>query len=276
MIYRKHGSVARWENGTLIRVSESGAAREEGELFECWPEVWSAAAPAAALDLGSAALPRRVEAVASAVKAAAGAAALHIERLLVMAGLAEHEYDGRTWSDETDRVHLSMTHGHLRVLVDSTARRLGDIAPIADALRRAEPHERVAPKRLRLAPNVAAALLPHLANIIQTAGGVDGYGHPIVEARAPWPNVYRPSYRVRPVRMPLNVRIDCDETEIDADLPRALALLAPVHGRTLRVLVEDKQRVYPATVVVDGIRAAGAERIWYPYGGGSFGAELML
>ncbi|MGZ5472689.1 MAG: hypothetical protein ACXW31_02240, partial [Thermoanaerobaculia bacterium] len=38
MIYRKHGTVARWENGTLIRVTESGIAIEEGEYFECRPE----------------------------------------------------------------------------------------------------------------------------------------------------------------------------------------------------------------------------------------------
>ena len=38
MIYRKRGSVARWENGALVRVSESGVAFERGELFECHPE----------------------------------------------------------------------------------------------------------------------------------------------------------------------------------------------------------------------------------------------
>jgi hypothetical protein len=38
MIYRKQGVIARWENGTLIRVTESGVAIEEGEYFECRPE----------------------------------------------------------------------------------------------------------------------------------------------------------------------------------------------------------------------------------------------
>ena len=38
MIYRKRGSVVRWENGTVIRVTESGVAIEEGERFECHPD----------------------------------------------------------------------------------------------------------------------------------------------------------------------------------------------------------------------------------------------
>lgn len=43
MIYRKRGQTVRWENGTLIRVTESGVAWEEGERFICEPAVWSAA-----------------------------------------------------------------------------------------------------------------------------------------------------------------------------------------------------------------------------------------
>jgi hypothetical protein len=112
--------------------------------------------------------------------------------------------------------------------------------------------------------------------VVQTAGGVDGYGNPIVEADGNWPNVYRPSYRVRPVRMPLNLRIECDRTAIDETAPRAIALLAPLDGTTLRVLIRDGDRVYPATVRVTRVRAVARERTWYPYGGGSFGAEMML
>ena len=33
MIYRKRGSVVRWENGTLVRVAESGMAIEEGRAL---------------------------------------------------------------------------------------------------------------------------------------------------------------------------------------------------------------------------------------------------
>lgn len=267
MIYRKHGTVARWENGTLIRVTESGVAIEDGEYFECRPEPSS---------------PRLVES-SRALEIADVLRDVPAERLIVTHGVADHECEGRTWREETDRVHASLTHGKLRALVDSTTRRLDDFFAIADALKRADQTERQPPSRLRLEPNVTAALLPHLvgrlpANVrlVQTAGGIDGYGNDIVEAEGEWPNAYRPSYRVRPVRMPLNLRLDCASTGVDETAPYAIALLAPVAGVTIRVLIVDGQRVYPAVVTVEHIRSVGTSRAWYPYGGGSFGAALML
>jgi hypothetical protein len=76
--------------------------------------------------------------------------------------------------------------------------------------------------------------------------------------------------------MPHNLRLECDVTQIDEARPRAIALLAPADGLTLRVLVEDGPRVYPCTVRVTRIDAVSNERTWYPYGAGSFGAEMML
>lgn len=268
--YRKHGRVARWENGTLIRVVESGIAIEDGDSFECRP--FECGGNATALESGG---------IASALHALR---ALRYERLIVTHGIAEHECEGRTWREETTRVHASLTKGKLRALVDATFDRIDDVMRIADALQRAEEMEREL-SHVRLEPNVTAALIPHLVahldkrtdvRVIQTAGGVDGYGHAIIEAANAWPNVYRPSYRMRPVRMPLNLRLECEDTHIDEDAPRAIALLAPVTGLTIRVLVEDGRRVHPATVAVDRIRAVADERVWYPYGGGSFGAALML
>ena len=266
MIYRKHGTVARWENGMLIRVTESGIAIEDGDYFECRPESTSRR-----VDESS-----RVLAVARALKEVA------FERLIITHGIADHECEGRTWREETDRIHAAIIHDKLRALVDSTTRRLDDLFRIAAALNRAEQTERPI-DHVRLEPNVTAALLPHLAGhtpsnvrLIQTEGGIDGYGNDIVEAEDNWPNAYRPSYRVRPVRMPLNLRLECENTQIDEDAPSAIALLAPVNGLLLRVLVEDGQRVYPATITVAHIRAVSDDRIWYPYGGGSFGAALML
>ncbi len=267
MIYRKQGATERWENGTLIRVTECGVAIEEGDYFECRPDVGRASAR-----------PLRGR------RAEARPTLLHdikFERLIITHGVADHECEDRTWREETDRIHASLVHDKLRGLVDSTSERLDDVFTIANALPRAE-QERPAPKHLRIEPNVTAALLPHFVNrppknvrIVQTAGGIDGYGNPIVEANADWPNAYRPSYRVRPVRMPHNLRIECDDTQIDEDAPRAIALLAPVSNR-LRVLVVDRQRVYPTTVTIARIRAVATDRIWYPYGAGSFGAAMML
>lgn len=259
MIYRKRGSTLRYEHGTLVRVAECGIAREEGERFECFPDPDATPPPfPESLDVPDVAC----------------------ERLIVTRGIAEHECDGRTWREETVRVHASLTKGRVRALIDSTT--FDEVRAIADALQRVEA-ERDAPPRLRLAPNVTAALLPALAGVappnvrlVQTAGGVDGYGNPLVETDRDWPNFYRPSYRVRPVRMPLDLRLECDASEIDEARPRAIALLAPVDLQALRMLIADGNHVYPTTVRVTRIDAVSDVRTWYPYGGGSFGAELML
>jgi hypothetical protein len=297
MIYRKSGSVVRWEHGTLVRVIERGIAIEEGELFECRPE------PGPTLP------PRDPSSVLDAVRDVQSAAGgIEIERLIVSDGVAEHEYGGRQWEEQTRRVHLSLLRGRTRALLDLGSFETGAVARVAEAMSRLDEQERPAPPRLRFAPNVTAALLPSLAGIappnvrlVQTQGGVDGRGEPILEhelpsplspkpsalspqasalspqpSALPWPNWYRPSYRVRPIRMPLHLRLECDVTAIERDRPVAVALLAPADRLTLRVLVDDGERAFPATVRVTRIDAVAGERIWYPYGGGSFGAEMML
>jgi hypothetical protein len=208
--------------------------------------------------------------------------AVTVERVIAVEGFAEHEYGDRTWSEHTQRLHVALTHRRERALIDQANFDTTHIARVAHALARCG-EEREAPPRLRLAENITAALLPTLlalappnVRIRQTAGGIDGKGEDIVEAAKEWPNWYRPSYRSRPVKAPLNLRLECDVTEIDESRPIAIALLAPVTGLTLRVLVEDGAHVYPATVRVTRIDAVSDRRTWYPYGAGSFGAEMML
>lgn len=278
MIYRKRGGVVRWENGALVRVSESGVAFEKEELFECHPE-------------SSGDLPiideRDVIEAAHAVQRVASAADVAIERLIVTDGVAEHECDDKRWQERARRMHVSFVRAHTRAILDLGSFEMKDVVRVANVLARADDVERDAPPRLRLAPNVTAALLPSLVGIappnvrlVQTAGGLDGCGEPIVETSEVWPNWYRPSYRVRPTRMPLQLRLECDVTTSDTDRPRAVALLAPVSiinsELVLRVLIDDRHRAFPATVRVARIDAVSNERTWYPYGGGSFGAEMML
>jgi hypothetical protein len=272
MIYRKRGSVARWENGTLVRVTERGIAIERGESFECEPE---AAGEVPRVD------ERRVIEVARTLREATGD--VEIERLIIIDGIADHEYGDRAWSDETQRIHLSLLHARTRALLDLASFDLTDVRRVAAALAKSDGIERPAPSRLRIAQNVTAALVPFAlpnVRIVQTAGGVDGYGEPILESAGPWPNVYRPSYRVRPVRMPLRLRIECEATEIDPNLPVAVALTAsPVlEDGVLLVpaLIDDGARVFPSTIRIERIAAVAAPGALYPYGGGSFGAEMML
>jgi len=293
VIYRKRGSVARWENGTLVRTIEQGIAIERGEWFECRPE---SRGDVQEVD------PSHVIAVAHAVRGAARDSV--IERLIVSDGFAEHECseredsEPRRWSERAQRLHLSLVHHTTRALLDLGSFDLDLITRVATSLARSETRDRHAPPRLRLAPHVTAALLPSLlaiappnVRLVQTAGGIDGHGHLIVEAivkatgeasvgsAGAWPNVYRPSYRMRPVRMPLDVRIECEVQEIERERPEAVAMLgAPLMegGLVVRLLIEEGERVYPAAVRIARIDAVSASRTWYPYAGGSFGAEMML
>jgi hypothetical protein len=265
MIYRKRGSTIRWENGVRIRVSESGWAREVGNLFECAP--LDEALPQFALDEESPRLP----ALPSSVE---------VERFVYSRGIASHEYGDARWTESSERAHVALVRGSLRVLLDCTGDQLGELARIAQALALASPVEEEAPRRLRLAPNVTAALLPVLYGIappnvrlVQTAGATDGYGQHVTEEGL---HYYRPSYRVRPEILPFDLRLVCDVTEIEADQPIAEALLEPATSHELAVLVREGARAYPARIRVTRIDAVSDQRVWYPYGAGSFGAEMML
>lgn len=252
MIYRKRGAVARWENGTLIRVTESGIAIEDGERFECHP----GRSEGPSLEIED---PPRIYVEGNA------------ERLILINGLAEHLFGEQRWEERIQRLHLALTHKTERVLIDQADFDTTHITHVATALQRMTA-ERDAPPKLRFAQNVTAALAPFLGGI-QTAGGKDGYGNAIVDGGEGW---YRPSYRVRPVKTKLNVRLVHDVTEIDSSLPQAIALLRPVDGLTVRVLIEDGPRVYPSEVRITRIAAVASDRTFYPYGAGSFGAEMML
>jgi hypothetical protein len=284
-IYRKWGRVTRYENGWLVRVEEAGVAIEEGESFTCEPSKDDEREKDGQREM------LNVECSMLNVEAMLAAASLNstfniqhstlniapplrIERLIITSGTAAHEFADRRWTDTTQRIHLSIAYAGRRVLIDAAD--FDDVAAIADTFARSQTTEREAPKHLRLAPNVSAALLPaigHLVELRQTPGGIDGKGNPIAEGEANW---YRPSYRVRPMRVPMDIRAIHKYNDIDASLPRAVALLAPVTGPLLRVLIEDGDAAYPATIRVEHILAVGEERKWYPYGAGSFGAEMML
>lgn len=272
-LYRKRGRVVRWENGRIVRVTECGVAMEN-ERFICYPDPDLASSEGSSLDSA------RVEATARAIRIPEG---IRLERMIVSEGEADHTFRDRAWHETTRRIHLALAKGRFRVLIDLADFDLEPIAPVAEALARAEEGEREAPPRLRLAPAVSAAFLPSLVGLAppnvtlaQRAGGIDGKGNPIEDATAPWPNWYRPSYRVRPARMPFNLTAACDVMEIDEARPMAIALVAPPSALTLRVLVVEGDRVYPSTVRVARIDAISEPRRWYPYGAGVWGAEMTL
>lgn len=268
--------MVRYENGRTIAVLEAGEAVEDGALFRCGPSGASVTIP----EIGR----ERVSGIANAIEQLVSHP-LKLERLIVSEGVAKHSYGDVKWEERTLRVHAAVVFRALRVLIDLGDDDLADVREIASMFPRAGA-ERAAPSRLRLRPAVAAALLPSLVGVappnvtlMQSGGGLDGKGAAIVEqgiAAPPFPNWYRPSYRVRPVRMPLNLLLKSSVEHVRDDIPIAIALLAPPDGLTLRLLCADGRDVYPATVRVTRIESADEKVRWYPYGAGSFGAEMVL
>jgi len=281
-VYRKWGRVVRYENGTMISVSETGEAFEKDGVFRARPLVEEPAQTRVSV-------PHQDPKIAAFVKETQARVAQtllsvrpgRIERFIASAGIATHETNDITWTEESRRVHISLVNPPLRALIDLASFDLETVAMIAHALARAGA-ERHAPKRIRLAPNVSAAILPSLIGELameQTGGGFDGRGQSIktraVTHDAP-PNWYRPGYAVKPVRAWLNIGA-LSFGRIDPDAPLAIALLEPVHGTTLRVLCVDGDDAFPTTVEASHIVAVSPNTpLLYPYAAGSFGAEMML
>jgi hypothetical protein len=276
-VYRKFGRTLRYEDGTIVRSDEAGEAIEDAQTFTCRPIAHSVELP----PIDGRAIDETVSEIHSIVRAP-----LKIERLIVSEGIAEHQFGERRWRETTRRVHVALTFGTLRALIDLGDFELEDVRVVAGALARAVRAEARThtEARIRLAPNVSAALLPALIGVappniqlMQTAGGFDGKGASIETCDiSSAPNWYRPSYRARPVRAPFSLRASCDATEVSEDLPRAIALLAPIERLTMSVLCVRGATVFPATVRVVRIDAVSDAVRWYPYGAGSFGAEMML
>lgn len=258
-VYRKFGSVVRREGDVLLRIDEAGEAIDDG-VFRVRPIASDRAAPP--LDA------TRVNAVADALMR------LTPERLIVSEGVTEHECDGRRWRDEAQRIHIALTHERMRVLVDhADFEQLDDIHAIAAALRNVSGERDVAP--VRLAPMVAASLLSSLIGRIdveQMPASHDGRGNAIARkpATTPHPNVYRPTYRVRPVAMPFHLRA-VPFGAIDDAAPRALAIV-----NAASLLCVDGRGAFVMPLPIARVAAAGEPLRWYPYGAGSFGAEMML
>lgn len=269
-VYRKFGRVVRRENEFLVRVDEAGEAVEDGGTFACAPLEQQPDAPAIAADDVNAA----ADAIASLVRPP-----LQLERLIVSDGVAFHEFGDQRWSERTQRIHVSIARAPYRALIDRADFSTAAIAATCEALLRAGA-ERSVP-RVRLAENVGAALLPSLIGAIsmqQWGAPHDGKGewieNAIVDDSTPR-NWFRPSYRTRPVRAWFHLRTDAFGA-IDSGLPVAIALLAPIHDRTLRLLCTDGDAAFVATVNASRVLAAAPTKTWFPFAAGCFGAEIML
>ena len=268
-IYRKRGRSVRREGRYLVWADEAGEAFDEQAIFRTrtMDEAVDLPAPDAAAVVAAA---REIEACIEPP--------LTIERMLVSDGIVAHQFGEVAWSESPRRVHLSIARAPLRILFDFADFHLDVVRRAADLLNRAGA-ERKPPERIRLADHVGAALVPFASvEKVQTAMGRDGRGQLIEERRwtpeAP-PNWFRPSYRVRPRKAWFHLRLE-SLGQIDASVPEAIALLAPASRREIRVLCADGRDVYPTTIPIRPIIAVRPAGTWYPYGAGTFGAEVML
>ena len=268
-LYRKWGRSLRREGARVVRVDEAGEAAEDRGVFRTRPigDSLDLAAPdAQSVDAAA----REIELIVKPP--------LFIERLFISEANVAHECNGIRWSETLRRVHVAIARPPIRALLDLADFRFDIVQRIASALLRAG-GEREAPRRIRVAENVGAALLPLLAiEKMQTPAAHDGKGQPI-EARKVTgddpPNWFRPSYRIRPRPSWFHLRAE-RLGRIDEDGPQAIALLAPVGEHTIGVLCIDGNRVFPAVVQLRPVTAARSGDTWYPYGAGAFGSELMF
>ena len=265
-VYRKRGSIVRYENGTIVRATEAGEAFEEDGGFRCQP--WSGVQRLPHID--DAAVKNAAQKIA-----ALEAGGVKIERLILTDGHAEHQFGERTWSDTHRRLHVAFTTGTHRLLLDEGSFDVGEIGGLVELFARIGT-DREPPSRLRLAPRVMAAVTPAFP-FEQTAGGIDGKGLPIAATKAePWPNWYRPSYRVRPQRMPFNIAAQCNGSVVERQLPEGVAILAPPAGAVVRVLCRDGHSVFPATIRIVRIDAMTEPVGWFPYGAGVRAGDAQI
>jgi hypothetical protein len=268
-VYRKWGRSVRREGDRLVKVDEAGEAIDDGGLFRTRAIEETVDLPPPDAKSVDAAV-REIESIIKPP--------LIVERLFVSEGVVAHECDGIQWNETSRRVHISIARPPIRALIDLAEFRFAVVDRIAKALLRAG-EERVVPRRIRLAEHVGAALLPSVkVGKSQTAAPHDGKGQPIADrlVRLEEPmNWFRPSYRLRPRRAWFHLRIDAFG-RFDPEVPEAVALLAPIGDRVMHVLCIDGDRVFPTAVQIGRIVAARPTSIWYPYGAGAFGAEMML
>ena len=173
--YRKWGRSVRREGDRLVKVDEAGEATDDRGLFRTRAIEETVDLPqpdAKSVDAAA----RKIESIIKPP--------LVVERLFLSEGIVAHECDGIRWNETPRRVHISIARPPIRALIDLAEFQFELVDSIANALLRAG-EERAAPRRIRLAEHVGAALLPSAKfDKSQSAAPYDGKGRPIAERRA--------------------------------------------------------------------------------------------
>ncbi|HVT45340.1 MAG TPA: hypothetical protein VMT00_13225 [Thermoanaerobaculia bacterium] len=308
--YVKRGRSARFElnppDETLIELEECGIAESDGPVFAAGQ--WDSCD-----DVMTSIDSRELRRIAAAVRQAV-VSPVTIERLTLADGVASHRVEDesgiRIWDERQVRLFVSLldpAHAtRIELLLGGTSLRdidLTEIGVAADALTRvASSEEWREPRRVRLRPAVAAALLPPIARAHppfphgvrlrqerRSALVRDGMGRPIEEIdltdarETAWPNWFRPSYRFPPLQTPMHLRLDGPDLADDAPPIEAVALAGPLSIARDRIgarllCVERDRAAFTLKVScspaewLERIEGVGREARWYPYHAGSWGA----
>lgn len=312
-IYRKFGTSLRLERrgDSLATVSstEHGEATISNGVFRAQTLNTSAEEDEVEWNLDP--LHTRIEAAIDG--------SLTIERATLVEGLAFHSWtngeDERRWNESTARAHVTVTDPARRIRTTcslgaarSDAIDLAPLRSLTDALSAlaGEPPPD-GPCVIQLEPLVTAELLPLLLHATEKFGGhamvrqgshqdfpVDGTGTSVKEAAlfdgeaaVTLPNVFRPSYRNRPVRAPFHLQlVEVEKSEVIADV-KAVGVISPfsVHQRRLEGTLLwtriDRTGSFAAVVSIAhedwlDCLAVDDSRQWFPVGAGSWGQRLLL
>jgi len=317
-VYRKDGWTSRLERTSRseawIVLSESGIAEMDGDSFtsSC---------------TGQAPLPRpqgsRVRFLARRISNDVPADT-RISRLTITEGRADHQMEGiegkKEWSEAFGRIHLAVAAGKHSVTIDRGGSSLSSVDPaeiryLTGALAGAGPLPAARICNLRLASAVTARILrelvdAHLLEGLPTRLQViqmehedypyDALGNRIAQIalsgesaetshRVPG-GLYRPTYRLPPIAIPLHIRLvgpnDPLSDPLDADM-RAIEILQPFQVRTDSITagflcLDSENRAFSCGVSIDprdllaSIRSIGREYRWFPYSAGAYGSEIDL
>ncbi|HUF16796.1 MAG TPA: hypothetical protein VMS12_01990 [Thermoanaerobaculia bacterium] len=250
---------------------------------------------------------------------------LVLERSTVLEGIADHWWtDGeaeREWQERNARAHVTVLHPERRVRLATS---LGgaqldqiDMRPLERAIAALAGLDREAPPpgqlNLALEPIIAAELWPVILETsernsafrLSEAGSVhirqgshphlsrDGTGEEIhrvtllnSKGAAAFPNVFRPSYRIRPVRAPFHLEAAGIPTARAAPECIGVAALTPVSpdGGFLSVtlLCNSASGTFtgrismPLEEWLQRLTAADSEPVWFPVGAGSYGQRILI
>lgn len=318
--YRKRGRTTRMErrgmSATIVQTSEHGEATLGDGVFRA--RSLSSTAKSEVLEQST------VEASSRAIDATVGHEVM-LERATLLEGVADHWWtDGeseRQWRERNARAHITVFHPERRVRSSTSlgGSRLDqlDLSPLAAAIQALTAPERASPPSelldVVLEPVVTAELWPALLGMIEglsearrtgIAGlqirqgthpsfSFDGTGQTIqrsalsgFDGPAAFPNVFRPSYRIRPVRAPFHLEgVGIRRASVTPEVTIVATLSgfsADAGMLSVAVLTSAGSSSFTGTISMaledwlERMSVPDDESVWFPAGPGSHGRRVVI